>query len=570
MQYGKISAKAGTVGVTTFSGINRRIRASAGEFSDMENLWHKEYPCLQSAPLAKDMGISMPNGAVPLKMMIPKRLDDEVTGFSGIMSGGIYVNGNRINTGFSISEFSDAVDYNGAFITVPELKGANYLTQKSVCPVNLIHKMYFFNDYADETAASITPKLYLTGANIPFSYFNVDFRKLFKVGDEIILSGLTDEFECNNTIFPKSSMDYSNTTSPVSIRINGMSITGSNINSECVLTMKITNAKGENIGWPKGTGRTGDPNGFTETVIGTITKKTPKGHHACVAHNRLWVCSHTGEEINASALGKPLEFYEFNGTDADSWSGTVGTPGTFTGIAPWQNRVVVFKPDIIHVIYGDLPSAFGIEKTYAAGCIDSKSIASVGGRLMWLYYDGFYAYSGGRPQRVSDKLHTQYISCNAFSDGVRYYGRCTKIDGTTELVIYDSELNLWSKITDIDIISADYYKGKIYVCDKTAIYCLFGGEYGDFYAETPELTFDTFDDKSLIYASVRCKIESGFLNIYTSVNGGEWIPHKGISKSGKHKLPIRYAPGDTIRLRLEGSGNVCITELNMEVLIKER
>ena len=119
-------------------------------------------------------------------------------------------------------------------------------------------------------------------------------------------------------------------------------------------------------------------------------------------------------------------------------------------------------------------------------------------------------------------------------------------------------------------ISGDFWGGKTYVCDKQNIYILSAGDFGDFYAETPPLTFESFDDKSIIYITVRCQIKDGFINIYTYADNGDKVSHKGISTSGKHRLPIRYNPGDTIKLRLEGSGDVCITEINLEVLIKKR
>lgn len=143
------------------------------------------------------------------------------------------------------------------------------------------------------------------------------------------------------------------------------------------------------------------------------------------------------------------------------------------------------------------------------------------------------------------------------------------IEGGGEFLIYDTELNRWSEISNMDIVSGDYYGGKIYFCDKSIIYCLNEGAYGDFYAETPELTFDTFMDKSVNYVTRHCKINQGFLNIYTSVNNGGWIPYKGVDKTGKHKLPVRYSPGGILRLRIEGTGDVCITEIELEVVTKE-
>lgn len=582
MEYkNNLLAASNTACIASFLGINRRVRTSKGEFSDMENLCHDEYPCMQSMKSAKDMEFDLPDGVEAVKMIFPKRLNDEITGFSGVVFNNnirqyeIYVNG--VSKRNDISKFTDAVDYNGSIITLPELKGVNYMAKGSAENSVDMYRLYpyirFYNNYTGETKDTISPQLYISGSadsngGYPYSWYEKTFCANFKVGDEIILYGLSGNFEGNNTIYPESSTDYTNTKSPVSITIKSIRTAGSSSDVIVILTVEIRNSKGDIIGWAKGSGSSASSDGITDYTFGTIMKKTPRSTYGCVAHNRLWVCSENGEEILASAVGTPMEFYKLQGISSDSWIATTGTPGKFTGIAPWQNRVVVFKPDIIHVVYGNLPSNFGIEKTYAAGCIDSKSIAEAGGMLIWLYYDGFYAYSGSRPKRISDKLRTKYISCKAFSDGRRYYARCIKEDGRGEFLIFDTELSLWSKISDIDVVTGDYFGGNVYVCDKTKIYCLQSGEYGDFYAETPELTFESFDDKSIVYATVRCKISDGFLNLYTSTNNGEWVPHKGIDKTGKHKLPVRYAPGDILRLRLEGHGNVCITEIKLDILTK--
>jgi hypothetical protein len=59
--------------------------------------------------------------------------------------------------------------------------------------------------------------------------------------------------------------------------------------------------------------------------------------------------------------------------------------------------------------------------------------------------------------------------------------------------------------------------------------------------------------------------EDAFLNVYTAVDDGEWMPHKGIDKGGKHKLPIRHSSGDRLRIRFEGHGEVHIMDAELMV-----
>lgn len=569
-----IAAKNGKASYKGFLGINRRLRPEAGEFYDIKNMNHREYPCIRSEKGYRNQEISLPENAVINKLIIPRRLSGEVEGFSGIATYkennstryGIYINN---ESKLNLTEgFTDAVDYNGCILALPDLRGYVYAVNSEsqndtiIEPVGYSWDMYCTNIYNSTSAKDYTTQLNL--CKVPNSWYVNTFCKNFAEGDKIKLYGLKDSMKPCNTIYPKTSVDYSNISSPVSIVIKSHTFSGSASSGTIVITVEIKNVKGETIPWPY------SEENVNQAQYGAIKKYVPKVTYACVAHNRVWCCSENGEEIFASALGKPLEYYEFNGVSTDSWNASVGTPGKFTGIALWQTRVVAFKEDYVHIIYGSTANDFSIERTYGAGCIDRQSIANAGDMLIWLSYDGFYAYSGGKPQRISDKLNARYVSAVSFSDGICYYARCQKENGDTEFLVFDTEKGVWTGLTDIDVVCADYYKGKIYFCTKDSMYIMKEGKYGDFCLESPELTFETFNDKSFICASVRCKINDGFINFYTSVNGGQWISHKGISEGGRHKLPIRYSAGDVLRFRIEGSGDVIITEMEFEMLVEER
>ncbi len=558
-----------------FLGINRKLRTEGGEFYDMENISHKEYPCIRSEKGNKKVDITLPEGAVIKKLIIPKRNSGGFTGFGGIAYytdgaasyNGIFTDNEKRMT---LTSFTDAVDYNGTIITLPDFYGYVYAMEANVSnpnealtyPYSNSWTMYCYNEYPSTSASNYITQLKLI--EVPNAWYTATFSKRYLVGDTIALYGLKDNMKACNTIYPKSSIDYSNTTSPVSIVIKSHSFSGSNSSGIITVVVELRNVKGEVIPWPASVSST------SGAQYGGIKKYMPKVTYGCVAHNRIWCCSENGEEIFASALGKPFEYYEFNDASTDSWNVTVGTPGGFTGIETWHSRVLAFKAGYTHVIYGSVPKDFGIERIYNTGCIDRQSISNAGDMLIWLSYDGFYAYAGGKPERISDKLNTKYVSAVSFSDGICYYARCKKEDGGSELVVYNTENGIWSKLTDTDIVSGEFYEGKLYACTPDSMYEIKGGEYGDFYIESPELTFDTFSDKSLINATIRCKINDGFINFYTCVNGGEWTAHKGISETGRHTLPIRYSPGDILRFKIEGNGDVAITELELKLQIKER
>ena len=544
----KLPDKTTHINISVFGGLNRRIKASAGEFSDLENIGHGEYPCLSSTKNHKE--VYSPGGEI-IKYMTPVYLNKDVTGFSGIVKKNdgkysILIDGSAKLS--DITSFDDAVDYNGSIITFPEFKGYNYIREGF--GANDLHLKEFRNfdtftittsgDDAESFTATI--KYNTRSGNKPSDFY--------KVGQMLEFYGFSGEYEQNNTYFPETNQDYSNTTQPVSITVKDV--------NDYTITVIARNAKGNRIRLKAGNALTSSDGGIRQYI--------PRFNCQCIHNNRLWTGSVSGEMVYASALGDPFEFYELGTLSTDSWYVEVGTPGKFTGIISWHSRVLAFKEECIHVIYGTEPANYSLEKSYANGCISKESLASVGSHIIWLSHDGFYEYAGGEPRRISEKLNTKYVSCVAFGDNRRYYARCEKESGEFETVIFDTETRLWSKMTDFGMRGGDFARGTTYIYNGEKVFLLNQGEHGEFFAESVEMDFGSFKDKSVIYLQIRCKMgEGAFLNVYTAVDGGEWIPHKGIDKSGKHKMPIRFNSGDTFRMRLEGKGEVHVLDMELTV-----
>lgn len=549
----KIPDKSTNINISLFGGLNRRIKASVGEFSDMENMGHGEYPCLSST---KNHEIVYSPGEEIIKYITPKYSKEEITGFTGIVkksNGSYYVFFNGNETSASVHSFTDAIDFNGSIITFPKFKGYNYIKNDNSSNAIGIKEYGNYNSFEisndGDSAKNYTVEIKF---NYPAGTTGTKPWEFFEVGQMLAFSGFMNENAVNNTIYPETSQDYSNTTNPVSITV-------SEVRENGYIVCIARNCKGERIKLKEGTFA---PEGSFSK--GYIELYVPQFDCACSHGNRLWIGSRNGEMVQASALGSPFEFYNLGVLSTDSWYAEVGTPGAFTGITSWQNRILAFKEEWIHVIYGTEPSNFSLEKSYANGCICKESIANVANSVIWLSHDGFYEYSGGVPKRISDKLNTKYISCVAFGDIRRYFARCEKENGEHELIIFDTETGFWTKLSDFEIKGGEQLGDKVYIYDSENVYILGGGEHGDFFAETVTMDFGSFRDKSLVYLQIKCVMgQNAFLNVYTAVDGGEWIPHKGIDKGGKHKLPIRYNSGDTLRIRFEGSGEVHITDAEL-------
>ena len=558
--------------ISAFYGINRRRKAGSGEFRDMENLFtREEYPCLSSVRGVKNIQIELPEGAEIIKYMPLMFGVWDSTKFSGIakltegtgdeatVKYAIYING--VKKRDDITEYSQAIDFGGSIITLPEMKGYNYLVQggdpgidfdierlKNIEPATITFIQGVTLERASKTRAGVFT---LRFTNSLPTYEK--FYEMFKTGDVIAFSSAG----IYSTVYPATSQDYTQREKPVVITITGM--TDNVDGAVATVDLSIMDALGPTTLGLSDTNSVQFSSGFT------ISKLIPQAAQGTVYSNRLWVAAKSGESVYVSALAKPFDFYIQDGLADASSTVPVPTPGEFVGISAWDNRVLAFKAESVSVIYGTDPTEYAAYKTYDIGCIDGESIAESGNMLIWLYHDGFYAYAGGEPQRISDKLNTKYVGAQAFSTNRVYYARAEKEDGTHELLAYDTELNVWNKLTDAEFLNAFYFGGKTYIVQAGGLKEINGGEYGDFYAETGDITFDSFNNKSIVYFYIRCEIASGFINLYTKTDGGNWEMHKGIEKSGKHKIPIRYKSGDSIAFRIEGSGKVYIDDMKLMI-----
>ena len=539
-----ITSKNGTVSVRSFGGLSREPKNAVGEFSDMENMTHKYYPSISSVK-GSSICASAPDGAQIVKYIIPKYIESDKTKFSGVAKEAdgeysIYINGVKKCGG--ISEFSDAVDFGGSIITIPEFKGFNYVVKNDYDSANIKpYKATTKNRTAFSSSSDGSNHEVICVSN------DVNFFNKFDAGKCIAISGCTGYAAENNTWYPENSLDYSK-ESPVMIKVISLTKTNGN------LYVAVYDAKGKMTSFPR---HEPSPDGIT------VEELMPRVEHICMHKNRLWATSKSGEFIYASAPGKPLEFYKFDNLSTSSWYGSVGTPGKFMGIVSWNSRVIAFKKNSMNIVYGDNAKNFSIEKKYTVGCIDKNSIACISDSVIWLGGDGFYLYSGSAPKRISDKLCGDFSSCRAFACEGKYYAECVNGD-KEEFLVYDLEKNLWSKLKCENLLGGECDGRDIYIWDESNVKKMFSGSFGDFYFETVPMYFDSFDNQSVIKLYIRCQMKDGaFLNIYTKTEKSDFSAHRGISKSGKSKIPIRYKSGDCLILRFEGNGDVCITDVEM-------
>jgi hypothetical protein len=158
-----------------------------------------------------------------------------------------------------------------------------------------------------------------------------------------------------------------------------------------------------------------------------------------------------GTTLSCSALGTIDDWTTAD--DADSIS-LVSAKGEGTAITSYNDVVIAWTEQSMHVLYGNDPYDFYLNDPMNDGCISNKSVIEHRGKLYFLDYNAFKVYTGGRPQEMSQKvkdyiegINTTYKSlCVSGKQGKYIYLSIPYGSSTTENNItleYDTELQNW-------------------------------------------------------------------------------------------------------------------------------
>jgi len=311
----------------------------------------------------------------------------------------------------------------------------------------------------------------------------------------------------------------------------------------------------------------------------TIKRSVPKMDFVIESGNRLWGCFYgIGEdgkvinEIYASALEDPTNWYRYEGISTDSWTATVGADGPFTGAIQYDGYPVFFKENTIIRVYGSAPSSFQLASYNYRGVQagSDKSLAICDEVLYYLSDDGVMAYNGSVPQKVSDALgNEKYKSGVAGSIGSKYYLSCLDSSDNVHLFVFDARYGLWHREDELEVCQFLRHKTELYMLTGGDIITAAGGD-GDveFEATTGEWGLTDPFRKHFSKIALRAEIAFGaYLRPYISYDGGEWESLGEYHGDGMSTFILLQIPRrcDRIRLRFEGYGNVKIFYIYREI-----
>lgn len=187
-----------------------------------------------------------------------------------------------------------------------------------------------------------------------------------------------------------------------------------------------------------------------------ISRDIPEMDYVTVAGNRIWGCKYgkniEGKQVNqiyASALGDPTNWFTFQNTSQDSYYLTLGDDSEFTGATSVGGYPYFFKENGIYEIYGSYPAAYQLVAYEQQGCElgSEKSIAVVDGDIFFKSPVGVCVFSNGIVTQISQPLGTEEYH-GAVGGGTcgEYYISMLNSQNQASTFVYNTTYGLWIKL----------------------------------------------------------------------------------------------------------------------------
>jgi len=315
----------------------------------------------------------------------------------------------------------------------------------------------------------------------------------------------------------------------------------------------------------------------------TLSRVLPEMDFIIECNNRLWGC-HYGlnannemvNEIFASKLGDPFNWYYFTNTSIDSYYVSLGSEGAFTGAVNYQSTPTFFKADVIHRIVGDYPAQYQLKtiEGYGVrpGC--NKSISVMNDIVYYLSPVGMVVFNGGIPVSLAVPFgEVRYDKCISGDIGNKLY--CSMHDEFDKwsMFVYDDSNGLWHREDSLHAEDFGIYNGELLCVSKNKLYSL-GGVYGD---KEPDFEWMLQTGDMGYMSPLRKTIRRIVLRIKLAItsrarieiqydNDGIWRPVNELRPSGEirsYAVPIKPFRCDHYSIRIKGKG-----EFNLQAITR--
>lgn len=571
--------------VDTFRGYNHNLRIGDGEFYDMMNLTSDHYPVMASrckrgiyatparctGMIAKDALCYVDGGSFVINGKdVPMNLNDEEKQLIGM---GAYViilpDRKYINT----EDLTDWGEIDASVTTQSPVTFSLCKQDGSAYVPNYIgaaapekpENMFLWLD-TSQTKASLKQWSQSAGmwVSIATTYIQIKcpgIGKAFKQFDGISVSGLSEASRTNaetGEITPLIDADTGEEVHSAELEALDGSFVAEQVADDYIVV----------------TGLLSDTIKISNSI--KIERKMPQMDFVVEAQNRLWGCyyglsedkTRVINEIYCSKLGDFKNWNCFQGISTDSWVGSVGTDGCFTGAITHLGYPLFFKENVLHKVHISSTGAHQIVDRACRGVQEGshKSLAIVGETLFYKSLRGVCAYDGSLPSEVSQALGSE-IYCNAVAGayGSKYYICMENAAGVHHLFVLNTDKGMWHKEDVTDIRCFCTCRGELYFLDGVdgRIKTVSGAGEKDtepvrWMAQSGIIGLSDPDMKYISKISLRINLPMGSqMCCYAQYDSsGRWEHLFTINGCGTRSftLPVRLTRCDHLRLKLEGTG----------------
>lgn len=320
-------------------------------------------------------------------------------------------------------------------------------------------------------------------------------------------------------------------------------------------------------------------------------RKIPKLDYVCVSNNRIWGCysgkiddSTIVNEIYASKLGDPKNWYSYEGAATDSYALSLGDDGDFTGAFTYQGYPMFFKENVVYKIYGTYPATYQLYTYNCRGVQkgSERSLAVVNEYLMYKSVKDVCVFDGNKPAGVSECFgNVKYYDASAGACLGKYYLSMKNEVGEPILFVFDLDKNLWHKEDDLYLEEFAYnLNGELYGRNRISMYgfgsakSLFGQTQEQsesrvkWYCETGNMG-TTYPEKMYVNA-VQMRMDASresVVEVYLQTDEKPWTQLQILRGEGQakvYRIPIVKARCNSFRLALKGEGECCIESIYIE------
>lgn len=295
-------------------------------------------------------------------------------------------------------------------------------------------------------------------------------------------------------------------------------------------------------------------------------QKVPVLDFVVESGNRLWGCKKNTNEIYGCKLGDWSNWNCFQGLSTDSWVGTIGTPGEFTGAVVQNGYPIFYKENYKHKVWPSAAGAHQITVTECSGVEkgSENSIAVLDGTVFYKSPLGVCADDGGGVVEIGHKLwDMRYSGAAGAIHDRKYYLNMAASNGENHLFVYDIYRKLWHR-EDISVSGCLVSGGKrLCTVSGGAIWDLTGNtgtleKEVSWMAVTGDLGLELPEQKYISHLTLRLCLEPGAtLEIFAQYDRQqEWVKLGQVYGTDlrSFSLPVRPRRCDQLRLKLQGTG----------------